>query len=153
MDGIAKHLDFSLCLNSSAPSKKQKISEDHAEVSIAVDVSTKLRLEATSFPDEVTYKKSEYKDEIKYISDVGPQLLHKYAIINEGLIGIEELDIRVIVLNATLNDEILIYPTRQAETSGANVTCESIPVNPKEYKVPNIRYFSSRRFNVCVLGN
>lgn len=46
IDGIAKRLDFDVCLNTSAPADKQKNSEAHVDVSIAVDASTKLRLEA-----------------------------------------------------------------------------------------------------------
>lgn len=56
-----------------------------------------------SVPEKLTYKKDAYQRDAAYLNEFGPQLIHKYAIANDGLIGIEELDVRIVLLNATAN--------------------------------------------------
>lgn len=57
-----------------------------------------------STPEKVTYKKSDYdKNDVSYLNEFGPKVVHKYGIINEGLVGVEEIDVRIISLNTTID--------------------------------------------------
>lgn len=55
-----------------------------------------------SDPEKVTYKKSDYENsDVAYLNQLGPKVVHKYAIVNEALAGVEEIDVRIILLNST----------------------------------------------------
>lgn len=62
--------------------------------------------------------------------------MQTYTLSNEGLNNITEIDLRIIVLNLTLNGNDLFYITKKPQVEG-NVTCEYDSANPKDYKVKN----------------
>lgn len=37
------------------------------------------------------------------MKELGPKVVVKYGILNEGLIGVEEIDVRIISLNTTID--------------------------------------------------
>lgn len=66
-----------------------------------------------SLPEKLTFKKGDYgSGEISYLNEFGPKLIHKYGIINEGLIGIEEIDVRIISLNTTLDGKNSFFASK-----------------------------------------
>lgn len=63
-----------------------------------------------SSPETVTYKQAKYvsDEDISRVSELGPKLEHTYYITNEGITNITEIELRLIVLNATFNGRFVI---------------------------------------------
>jgi integrin alpha 8 len=93
--------------------------------SIAIFVESDLAISGSSTPSELHYNVSQYKEFKNALneSEIGPHVVHKYDIRNNGTSTIEEIEIFINWPAETLDDEPLMYLMNQPETSG-NVVCD-----------------------------
>ncbi|KAM3961277.1 integrin subunit alpha inflated isoform 2-T2 [Aphomia sociella] len=132
VDARVKKLVFDMETNSTNP--EQDTQYDNVKHMI-IDVVTKAHLSiiGTSDPPELHYNASLYESQ-NFIDDtkLGPQVIHKYNIKNEGPSAVNEAEILIMWPYQTLNEENLMYMLVQPQTVG-NIKCDiARHINPDD---------------------
>ncbi|CAB3370851.1 Hypothetical predicted protein [Cloeon dipterum] len=135
--GTPSRFDFRLDVNSTNPEVEDDYTNNQKSVSIPIMVDTDLQIEGSSLPPQLYYNSSLYetKEFYREESQLGPQVVHMYAIRNKGPSNIVEAEAYFIWPSYTLDGEPLLYLLEQPETSGP-IKCEhAADVNQKRVKL------------------
>ncbi|XP_059478388.1 integrin alpha-PS2 isoform X2 [Neocloeon triangulifer] len=135
--GTPSRFDFTLDVNSTNPEESFNYKNNHKTVSIPIMVDTDLQIEGSSLPPQLYYNSSAYQPREFYREEgqLGPQVVHMYAIRNKGPSNILEAEAYFIWPSYTLDGETLLYLLEQPETSGP-IKCEiAAKVNEKRVKL------------------
>ncbi|XP_052757449.1 integrin alpha-PS2-like isoform X2 [Galleria mellonella] len=132
VDARVRKLVFDMETNSTNP--EQGTNYDNVKHMI-IDVVTRAILSniGTSDPPELHYNGSLYQSQdLKDDTKLGPQVIHKYNIKNEGPSTVNEAEIIIMWPYQTLDGENLMYMLVQPQTVG-NVKCDIAKhINPEE---------------------
>ncbi|XP_028158695.1 integrin alpha-8-like isoform X1 [Ostrinia furnacalis] len=135
VDSRVTSLNFFMEANSTNP--EQDTQYDNAmPMNIMVDIKAHLSIIGTSDPPELHYNASLYDSyNLQDESKLGPQVIHKYNIKNEGPFTVEEAEIVVMWPYQTLTGENLMYMLVQPQWLG-DVRCNiARHVNPENLLV------------------
>ncbi|XP_059045250.1 integrin alpha-8 [Achroia grisella] len=147
VDIHVKKLVFDMETNSTNP--EQGTDYDNTK-HLIIDVITRAHLSiiGTSDPPELHYNNSLYNVvDLKDDSKLGPQVIHKYNIKNEGPSIVNEAEIIIMWPYQTLDGENLMYMLVQPQAVG-NVKCDIAKhINPEELLVqaPYAFYLSKEK--------
>ncbi|XP_026747771.1 integrin alpha-PS2 isoform X3 [Trichoplusia ni] len=130
-------LSFDMEANSTNP-EQGTLYDNTMHMNIGVVVRAQLSIIGTSDPPELHYNASLYEIEnIKDDTKLGPQLIHKYNIKNEGPFTVDETEIYFMWPYQTLEGENLMYMLVQPQWLG-NVKCDvARHINPENLFVQN----------------
>ncbi|CAM1326869.1 ITGAV (predicted) [Pycnogonum litorale] len=138
---FAKDFEFKAIVNSSNPEDSATLRNNHQTVIVDVQVNSSLKIEGISSPWTVTYNTSYYSQikELKYESDVGPEIIHTYTVSSAGVSGIIKTDVVILWPVETVSSKQLMYLTRQPFVTG-NGWCNRVPdVNSRNLQLENPR--------------
>ncbi|XP_013145941.1 PREDICTED: integrin alpha-PS2-like [Papilio polytes] len=138
VDSQVKELIFDMEVNSTNPEPPQSRNDNKMRLAIAVVVKADLSIIGTSDPPELHYNASLY-DALspKNDSALGPQIVYKYNIKNEGPFAVDEADIYIMWPYQTLTGENLMYMVVQPQSLGELVCDVARHVNPDNLQVAN----------------
>ncbi|CAB3221324.1 unnamed protein product [Arctia plantaginis] len=137
VDARVTSLSFDMEANSTNPEQSTTF-DNIMHMNIAVVIKAQLSVIGTSDPPELHYNASLYETEnIKDDTKLGPQVIHKYNIKNEGPFTVDETEIYFMWPYQTLEGENLMYMLVQPQWFG-NVVCDiARHVNPENLFVQN----------------
>ncbi|XP_039747340.1 integrin alpha-PS2 isoform X2 [Pararge aegeria] len=137
VDARVRTLNFDMEANSTNPEQGTQY-DNTRHMAIGVVVKAVLSIIGTSDPPELHYNASLYDAQnLKDDTKLGPQVIHKYNIKNEGPFTVEEAEIYVMWPYQTLTGENLMYMLVQPQWLG-NMVCDvARQVNPENLFVQN----------------
>ncbi|XP_072944283.1 integrin alpha-PS2 isoform X2 [Epargyreus clarus] len=137
VDARMSTLDFDMEANSTNPEQGTR-GDNVMHMSIGVVITAKLSIIGTSDPPELHYNASLYEAQnLKDDTKLGPQVIHKYNIKNEGPFAVEEAEIYVMWPYQTLTGENLMYMLVQPQWLG-DMQCDvARHINPENLFVQN----------------
>ncbi|KPJ04982.1 Integrin alpha-PS2 [Papilio xuthus] len=138
VDSQVNELTFDMEVNSTNPEPPESRKDNKMRLAIGVIVKADLSIIGTSDPPELHYNASLY-DAInpKNDSALGPQIIYKYNIKNEGPFAVDEADIYIMWPYQTLTGENLMYMLVQPQSLGELVCDVARQVNPANLQVAN----------------
>ncbi|KAJ8725942.1 hypothetical protein PYW08_004125 [Mythimna loreyi] len=125
VDSSVSSLSFDMVANSTN-AEQDTMYDNSKHMNISVVYRAKLSLIGTSDPPELHYNASLYNTENSNLTDdtkLGPQVIHKYNLKNEGPFMVEETEIYFMWPYQTLEGENLMYMLVQPQWLG-NVKCD-----------------------------
>nr|AON96596.1 integrin alpha-PS2 [Bicyclus anynana] len=137
VDAHVTKLNLDMEVNSTNPEQGTQY-DNTRHMAIGVVVKAVLSIIGTSDPPELHYNASLYDAQnLKDDTKLGPQVIHKYNIKNEGPFTVEEAEIYVMWPYQTLTGENLVYMLVQPQWLG-NMECDvARQVNPDNLFVQN----------------
>lgn len=137
IDPTVSVLEFDMESNSTNPEHGTEF-DNKRHLSISVIVKAQLHIIGTSDPPELHYNASLYETEnFEEDKKLGPQIIHKYNIKNEGPFAVEEAELYIMWPYQTLNGEDFMYMLIQPQTVGPIVCDVARHINPQEIFVTN----------------
>ncbi|CAH2073081.1 unnamed protein product, partial [Iphiclides podalirius] len=138
VDSQVTNLIFDMEVNSTNPEPQSSIKDNKMHLSIGVIIKAELSIIGTSDPPEIHYNASLYETQnLKNDSGLGPQIIHKYNIKNEGPFAVDEAEIYIMWPYQTLTGENLMYMVVQPQWVGDMVCDVARHVNPDKLFIPN----------------
>ncbi|XP_050678590.1 integrin alpha-8 isoform X2 [Leptidea sinapis] len=137
VDARVTDLNFDMEVNSTNP--EQGTTYDNVRhLAIGVVIRAQLAIIGTSDPPELHYNASLYESQsLKDDTKLGPQVIHKYNIKNDGPFTVEEAEIYVMWPYQTLDGENLLYMLVQPQWVGDMVCDVARNINPENLFVQN----------------
>lgn len=137
VDWRANNLAFDMEANSTNP-EPETFYDNTMHMVIGVEVRAKLVPLGTSDPPELHYNASLYDtQDLKDDTKLGPQVIHKYNIKNEGPFTVEEAELFFLWPYQTLDGENLMYMLVQPQWVG-DMKCDvARHINPENLFVQN----------------
>ncbi|XP_045785896.1 integrin alpha-PS2 isoform X1 [Maniola jurtina] len=137
VDARVRTLNFDMEVNSTNPEQGTQY-DNTRHMAIGVVVKAVLSIIGASDPPELHYNASLYDaQKLKDDTKLGPQVIHKYNIKNEGPFTVEEAEIYVMWPYQTLTGENLMYMLVQPQWLG-NMKCDvARNINPENIFVQN----------------
>lgn len=137
VDARVTTLDFDMEVNSTNPEEGTQF-DNMRHLGIGVVVKAILSTIGTSDPPELHYNASLYESQnLKDDTKLGPQVIHKYNIKNEGPFTVEEAEIYIMWPYQTLTGENFMYMLVQPQWLGDMVCDVARHVNPENLFVQN----------------
>ncbi|CAH2086025.1 unnamed protein product [Euphydryas editha] len=137
VDARVTRLDFDMEVNSTNP-EQGSLYDNTRHLAVAVDIRAKLSVIGASDPPELHYNASLYDTQnLKDDTKLGPQVIHKYNIKNEGPFTVDEAEIYIMWPYQTLNGDNLMYMLVQPQWIGDMVCDVARNVNPDNLFVQN----------------
>ncbi|CAH0722037.1 unnamed protein product, partial [Brenthis ino] len=137
VDARVTTLDFDMEVNSTNPEQGTQF-DNKRHLGIGVVVKAVLSIIGTSDPPELHYNASLYDAQnLKDDTKLGPQVIHKYNIKNEGPFTVEEAELYIMWPYQTLTGENLMYMLVQPQWLGDMVCDVARHVNPESLFVQN----------------
>ncbi|XP_042220319.1 integrin alpha-PS2-like isoform X2 [Homarus americanus] len=123
--------EFLVVANSTNGEDLRSRDDNIAFKTVLVDVDTKLTLYGSSAPENIEYNRTLYRSEgLTHEHHLGPEVMHKYGISNNGPSEILETELVILWPTKTLNDNYLLYLLEQPHVTGP-IKCTHVPsVNP-----------------------
>lgn len=154
VDARVTTLSFDMETNSTNP--EQSTTYDNTmHMKIGVVVKAQLSIIGTSDPPELHYNASLYEtQDLKDDTKLGPQVIHKYNIKNEGPFTVDETEIYFMWPYQTLEGENLMYMLVEPQAYGNNIVCDvARHVNPEKLFVQNPYTFLLSKERDAILSN
>ncbi|XP_032514077.2 integrin alpha-PS2 isoform X2 [Danaus plexippus] len=130
-------LNFDMESNSTNPEVGTQY-DNTRHLAIGVVIKAVLSVIGTSDPPELHYNASLYESrDLKDDTKLGPQVIHKYNIKNEGPFAIDEAEIYIMWPYQTLTGENLMYMVVQPQWAGDIVCDVARNVNPDNLFIQN----------------
>ncbi|XP_045445586.1 integrin alpha-PS2 [Melitaea cinxia] len=137
VDARVTRLQFSLEANSTNP-EAGSLYDNTRTLLVAVDIRATLSVIGASDPPELHYNASLYDTKnLKDDTKLGPQVIHKYNIKNEGPFTVDEAEIYIMWPYQTLNGDNLMYMLVQPQWVGDMVCDVARNINPDNLFVQN----------------
>lgn len=123
-----QELNFTVKINSTNPEPNSTLSNNYQMIKLPATFKIKIIVHGISFPESVTYNTSSIlpDDQLKRESDIGPEVLHVYEIINKGPSTIKEAKIDIIWPAYTLYGKHLLYLLDNPTIRG-KAHCQNVP--------------------------
>ncbi|XP_045490857.1 integrin alpha-PS2 isoform X3 [Colias croceus] len=137
VDSHVTSLNFDMETNSTNPEQGTDF-DNVRHLPIGVVIKAELSIIGTSDPPELHYNASLYdSQDLKDDTKLGPQVIHKYNIKNEGPFTVDEAEIYIMWPYQTLTGENLVYMLVQPQWVGALQCDAARHVNPHNLFVQN----------------
>ncbi|CAG5051038.1 unnamed protein product [Parnassius apollo] len=138
VDAQVTNLIFDMEANSTNPEPEASRKDNKVHLAIGVIAKADLLIIGTSDPPELHYNASLYEAQnLKNDSGLGPQIIYKYNIKNEGPIALDEAEIYIMWPYQTLTGESLMYMLVQPQWLG-NMVCDvAHQINPGDLFISN----------------
>ncbi|XP_065564582.1 integrin alpha-PS2-like isoform X3 [Artemia franciscana] len=132
-------LTFVLEANSTNPENEEDLDDNVRYLSVPIKVETELIIRGLSQPDTVYYNKSLYEKTPKvHESEIGPEVMHIYEIINKGPSDISQAEVHILWPSMNLAGDHLLYLVDFPEITGP-AECSKIEVNPLRLQLDDKR--------------
>nr|XP_022917597.1 integrin alpha-PS2 isoform X1 [Onthophagus taurus] len=132
-EGMKPSYDFFMVANSTNPETPDTLFNNKLALSIPIYVNSTLFIHGKTKRTEIRYNVTSFESKtIKHETDIGPQILQKYIIKNEGPSTINETEMVFIWPAATKAGDDLMYLVEGPEIEG-DVVCEESYPNHKNY--------------------
>ncbi|CAK1545070.1 unnamed protein product [Leptosia nina] len=137
VDARVTTLNFDMEANSTNPEQGTQY-DNIRHLPIGVVIKAVLSIIGTSDPPELHYNASLYESQnLKDDTKLGPQVIHKYNIKNEGPFTVDEAELYIMWPYQTLTGENLLYMLVQPQWVGDMVCDVARHVNPENLFVQN----------------
>ncbi|XP_063227924.1 integrin alpha-PS2 isoform X2 [Bacillus rossius redtenbacheri] len=125
-EGMKTRYEFFMRANTSNPENDTDF-DNEIIMKIPIQVEAHLNIIGSSHPPELHYNTSQFNiEEIKHESEIGPQVIHKYAIVNKGPSDLVETDIFILWPSHTLQGDNLLYLLEPPEVEEP-IVCDALP--------------------------
>ncbi|CAH4037108.1 unnamed protein product [Pieris brassicae] len=153
VDSRVTTLNFDMETNSTNPEQGTQY-DNVRHLPIGVVVKAALSIIGTSDPPELHYNASLYESQnLKDDTKLGPQVIHKYNIKNEGPFTVDEAELYIMWPYQTLTGENLLYMLVQPQWVGDMVCDVARHVNPENLFVQNPYAFLLTKENEAMMNS
>ncbi|XP_068629492.1 integrin alpha-PS2 isoform X2 [Battus philenor] len=138
VDSQVTDLVFDMEVNSTNPEPEETRKDNKVHLAIGVVIKADLSIEGTADPPELHYNASLYEThDLKNDSGLGPQIIYKYNIKNNGPFPVDEAEIYIMWPYQTLTGENLMYMLVQPQWLGDMVCDIARQINPENLAITN----------------
>ncbi|KAG1657427.1 Integrin alpha-PS2 [Nymphon striatum] len=132
--------EFVATINSTNPELPTTVANNHYSVEIPVYVASQLQSYGLSNPWTISYNSTHYEEieEKQSVTDIGPEIIHTYALSNTGPSPIVRVNVTILWPIETLSRSPLLYLVAQPFVFG-NGSCSKVSyVNDMNVKVDEL---------------
>ncbi|XP_023933312.1 integrin alpha-8 [Lingula anatina] len=131
---VSSFLQFQLTVNSTNPENRTDLADNQIDVHVPVLVVANIGVTGVSVPEQLVYN-STYSEEIVTESEIGPQVIHKYQVYNNGPSSVNKTVVEITWPSYNMDGSPLLYLMETPKLLSGTGFCTAEDVNVRQIQL------------------